>query len=60
MVAEPPFWPTVPGQGRCRRGAGGASPKNTFTFEALARVAFRNFWPIWLSVLALLRKAFAA
>ena len=41
-------------------GEGGASPKNTFTFEALARVAFRNFWPIWLSVLALSRKAFAA
>ena len=65
MGAEPPSRHAVPSRGSCEMGPAplwvkGASSKSVF-FILRARVCtLDKLWPIWFSVLALLRKAFAA
>ena len=68
MVAEPPSLHAVSSRGRCKRGrpphcGGGGSggpPPGHFRIFKVQGYILGNFWPIWLSVLAPLNKAFAA
>ena len=60
-----PSWDTVPSQSRCEMGPAplwvyGASSKIVFYILRPRGCILDMFWPIRLSVLALLRKAFAA
>jgi len=61
MGADVPSWHAVLSQGRCGMGASalGGPPPKPFYILRLQGCILGNFRPIWLSVLALLRKAFA-
>ena len=59
-----PSWHAVPSWSRCGRGpppgGDGGPPPKMFLISRPWGCILDNFWPIWLCVLALLRKAFAA
>ena len=65
MGAEPPSRHIVPSRGRCEMGAsplGAMGGLLQFFFYILRPPGsiLDKFWPIWLSVLSLLKKAFLA
>ena len=67
MVAEPPSLHAVSSRGRCKRGlppptGGGLGdlPWEILEFFKVLGYILGHFWPIWLSALAPLNKAFAA
>ena len=64
MGAEPPSQNAAPSRGRSGMGPAplgyGRAPTIFFYILRPQGCILDKFWPIWLSVLALLRKAFAA
>ena len=65
MGAEPPSRHAVPSRGRCEMGPAPlglweASSKFFFLHFEAPGLHFGKFWPIWLCVLSLLKKAFVA